>query len=118
MEKLIIGAQERRSFPPKDQVHHCQHYNRADKCDQQAGQVKSGNSRTAKQAENPTSNCCAYNSGYDVGNAAHAVVALHNNAGQPSSDAAQNDPAENAHDFYLSFLILNKAMLKLTYLNN
>ena len=52
----------------KDQINHCQHDYRADKGNQQTGQVESGHALTAKKAEHPAANTRTNDTSKDVRN--------------------------------------------------
>ena len=71
-----------------DQVDYCQHDDRANEGYQQAGQVKTGDTRTTKQAEHPPPHRCSYDTREDIGDASHPVIALGDDAGQPAGNAA------------------------------
>jgi hypothetical protein len=94
------------SFTSKEQVDDCQDDDRPNEGYQQAGQVETGHTSAAQQAENPAADCRANNAGNVIGDASHLIVALHHDAGQSTGQAAQNNPTQNIHGLFLHFLLM------------
>jgi hypothetical protein len=70
--------------PAEDQVDHEQHDDRTDEGHAQAGQVETSYTLAAKQAEYPATHTGADDTSDDIGDAAHLVIALGEDAGQPA----------------------------------
>jgi len=82
-----------------EQAYHKEQDDRAYDRDQQAGKVKACDALRAELVHDPTADERADDANHDVGNGAHLLVLPHDDACDPSSDGAKDDPYDPVHSY-------------------